>query len=317
LLFQVDASTVTNRNIALACKLTLAADGDIVFYGGVPPFYASRFMNQSDTKTGEAPEIPSQEGYSARLLELQRREWWTWGVSVIVMLLLTTGVASLAFPTIMEGEKSPWASNVFQSVAGLVFLIVVFGAYLTYEKFLINRLRIEIAERQVHSAHWRNLALVDPLTGLYNRRFMERTLKAEIGRALRKHYELTVAVFDLNKFKAINDRLGHPAGDLVLKAFAEHLSTVIREADTAARLGGDEFMLVLPECNASQVPAMLRRLEPISVDLNGEKVPIKFAVGWAEYRRGQEPQELIAEADRALYEDKENRRNPLPAAVSA
>jgi len=261
--------------------------------------------------------MPPQEGYSSRLLELQRREWWTWGVSVLVMLALTTGVASLAFPTIMGGGKSPWESPVFQAVAGLVFLIVIFGCYLTYEKFLINRLRMEIAERQLHSARWRNLALVDPLTGLYNRRFMERTLKAEIGRALRKHYDLTVVVFDLNKFKAINDRLGHPAGDSVLKAFAEHLSTVIREADTAARLGGDEFMLILPECNGSQVPAMLRRIEPISVDVNGEKVQIKFAVGWAEYRPGKEAEELIAEADRALYEDKENRKNPLPAAVIA
>jgi len=291
---------------------------EILFsHGGFSPPYASRFMNQLDTHADEAPEIPPQEGYSSRLLELQRREWWTWGVSVLVMLALTTGVASLAFPTIMDGGKSPWESPVFQAVAGLVFLIVIFGCYLTYEKFLINRLRMEIAERQLHSARWRNLALVDPLTGLYNRRFMERTLKAEIGRALRKHYDLTVVVFDLNKFKAINDRLGHPAGDSVLKAFAEHLSTVIREADTAARLGGDEFMLILPECNGSQVPAMLRRIEPISVDLNGEKVQIKFAVGWAEYRPGKEAEELIAEADRALYEDKENRKNPLPAAVIA
>ena len=291
---------------------------EILFsHGGFLPPYASRSMNQLDTNADEAPEIPPQEGYSSRLLELQRREWWTWGVSVLVMLALTTGVASLAFPTIMDGGKSPWESPVFQAVAGLVFLIVIFGCYLTYEKFLINRLRMEIAERQLHSARWRNLALVDPLTGLYNRRFMERTLKAEIGRALRKHYDLTVVVFDLNKFKAINDRLGHPAGDSVLKAFAEHLGTVIREADTAARLGGDEFMLILPECNGSQVPAMLRRIEPISVDLNGEKVAIKFAVGWAEYRPGKEAEELLAEADRALYEDKENRKNPLPAAVIA
>ena len=291
---------------------------EILFsHGGFLPPHASRSMNQLDAHADEAPEIPPQEGYSSRLLELQRREWWTWGVSVLVMLALTTGVASLAFPTIMDGGKSPWESPVFQAVAGLVFLIVIFGCYLTYEKFLINRLRMEIAERQLHSARWRNLALVDPLTGLYNRRFMERTLKAEIGRALRKHYDLTVVVFDLNKFKAINDRLGHPAGDSVLKAFAEHLSTVIREADTAARLGGDEFMLILPECSGSQVPAMLRRIEPISVDLNGEKVPIKFAVGWVEYRRGQEQEDLIAEADRALYEDKKNRKNPLPAAVIA
>src|SRR4029077_8161371 len=265
-----------------------------------------RFMNQSETNADEASKVPQQKGYSARLLELQRREWWTWGLSVLVMLMLTAGVASLAFPTIMEGGKSPWTSSVFQSVAGLVFLIIVFGAYLTYEKFLINRLRMEIAERQLHSAQWRNLALVDPLTGLYNRRFMERTLKAEVGRALRKHYELTVVVFDLNNFKAINDRLGHPAGDSVLKAFAGHLSAVIREADTAARLGGDEFMLILPECKAGQVPAMLRRLEPISVDLNGEKVPIHFAVGWAECRLGIVPVQFLDEANPPLYEDKEN-----------
>jgi diguanylate cyclase (GGDEF)-like protein len=286
-------------------------------HGGFLPSLAIWFMNQSNTNADEASKVPQQKGYSVRLLELQRREWWTWGLSVLVMLILTAGVASLAFPTIMEEGKSLWASGVFQAVAGLVFMIIIFGCYLTYEKFLINRLRMEIAERQLHSAQWRNLALVDPLTGLYNRRFMERTLKAEVGRALRKHYDLTVMVFDLNNFKAINDRLGHPAGDLVLKAFAGHLSAVIREADTAARLGGDEFMLILPECKAGQVPAMLRRLEAISVDLNGERVPVHFAVGWAEYRRGIEPEELLAEADRALYEDKENRRNPLPAVVIA
>jgi diguanylate cyclase (GGDEF)-like protein len=286
-------------------------------HGGFLPSLAIWFMNQSNTNADEASKVPQQKGYSVRLLELQRREWWTWGLSVLVMLILTAGVASLAFPTIMEEGKSLWASGVFQAVAGLVFMIIIFGCYLTYEKFLINRLRMEIAERQLHSAQWRNLALVDPLTGLYNRRFMERTLKAEVGRALRKHYDLTVVVFDLNNFKAINDRLGHPAGDLVLKAFAGHLSAVIREADTAARLGGDEFMLILPECKAGQVPAMLRRLEAISVDLNGERVPVHFAVGWAEYRRGIEPEELLAEADRALYEDKENRRNPLPAVVIA
>ncbi len=251
------------------------------------------------------------------MLELQRREWWTWGVSVTVMLLLTAGVASLALPSILESPKSLWASGVFQAVAGLIFLIFLFGTYLTYEKHLINRLRMEMAERQVHSAQWRNLALVDPLTGLYNRRFMERTLKAEIGRALRKHYELTVVVFDLNNFKTINDRLGHAAGDLVLKAFGRRLCEVIREADTAARLGGDEFMLILPECNISQVPAMLRRLEPISVDVNGENVPIRFSLGSAEYRRGIQSDELLADADKALYADKQARTNPIPSEVTA
>jgi diguanylate cyclase (GGDEF)-like protein len=274
-------------------------------------------MEDLSTKISAADGIPPEKGYAASLLELQRREWWTWGVSVFVMLVLTTDVASLAYPTVAASGKSAWSSGAFQAVAGLIFLIMLFGCYLTYEKYLINRLRMELAERQVNSAQWRSLALVDPLTGLYNRRFIERTLKSEIGRALRKHYELTIALFDLNDFKQINDHFGHPGGDLVLKEFGRRLCEVIREADTAARLGGDEFMLVLPECSLSEVPSILRRLEPISVELNGEKVPIPFSMGAAEYRRGLQPEELLAEADKALYIDKEAHKKPVPAELAA
>src|ERR1700721_3527699 len=97
---------------------------EILFpHGGFLPPYVSRSMNQLDTNADEAPEIPPQEGYSSRLLELQRREWWTWGVSVLVMLALTTGGESLGFPTFREGGKSPWESPVFQAVAGRVFVI--------------------------------------------------------------------------------------------------------------------------------------------------------------------------------------------------
>jgi diguanylate cyclase (GGDEF)-like protein len=273
-------------------------------------------MEDLSAKRRAVEGVPPEKGYTASLLELQRREWWTWGVSVFVMLVLTTGVASLAFPTVAASGQSAWSSGAFQAVAGLIFLIVLFGCYLTYEKHLINRLRMELAERQVNTAQWRSLALVDPLTGLYNRRFIERTLKSEIGRSLRKHYELTIVLFDLNDFKQINDHFGHPGGDLVLKEFGRHLCEVIREADTAARLGGDEFMLVLPECNLSEVPAILRRLEPISVELNGEKVPIPFSMGAAEYRRGSQPEELLAEADKALYTDKEVHKKPLAAELA-
>src|ERR1700730_16772708 len=99
----------------------------LFLHGGFLPPYARQSMNQLDTHADEAAEIPPQDGYYARVLERQRREWWTWGVSVLVMLALTTGVASLAFPTIMDGGKSPWESPVFQAVAGFVFLIVLFG----------------------------------------------------------------------------------------------------------------------------------------------------------------------------------------------
>src|SRR5579863_8558637 len=136
--------------------------------------------------------------------------------------VLTGAVSSLALPAIFD-ERKEIGSSVSQSILGLVFLIALFGAYLTYEKVLINRLRLELAQGQFHSAFWRNLALLDPLTGLYNRRYAERRLKAEIARSERKGCPLILVVFDLNNFKQINDRFGHSAGDLVLQEFADRL----------------------------------------------------------------------------------------------
>jgi diguanylate cyclase (GGDEF)-like protein len=87
----------------------------------------------------------------------------------------------------------------------------------------------------------------------------------------------------------------------VLKLFADRLSQSIREVDLAARLGGDEFMLLLPECDSTHLPDVLRRLESIDVDLRGQHVPVGFSVGWSEYGASKEPQDMFREADQALY----------------
>ena len=244
---------------------------------------------------------PRFEEYIDHLRALQRREWWTWGVTMLVLVLLTTAVASLSLPEMIAEHILLFGSPVFQSVSGLTLLILLLGGYLTYEKILINRLRIDLAEGQSHSAIWRDLALVDSLTGLFNRRFAERQMKAEVARAQRKNYQLTVVLFDLNNFKQINDRFGHGAGDMALKAFAERLTKASRQGDIAVRLGGDEFMLLLPECDAGQVPLLLDRMEKIEAEINGRKVAVTFAVGWADCQKGQRPQELLDEADKALY----------------
>ena len=181
---------------------------------------------------------PRFEEYIAHLRSLQRREWWTWAVTMFVLLLLTAAVASLALPEIVAHRGRLTDSPVFQSVSGLTMLIFLLGGYLTYEKTLINRLRIDLAEGQSHSALWRDLALVDSLTGLFNRRFAERQMKAEMARAQRKGYQLTVVLFDLNDFKEINDQHGHAAGDIALKAFADRLTGACRQGDLAVRLGG-------------------------------------------------------------------------------
>lgn len=264
----------------------------------------------------KGPEVVAHENetplrvreYQAKLARLQRREWWTWGASLTIMLCLTGGVASLALPALTD-------KKVMESVVGLVLLIVFFGVYLTYEKFLINRLRLELAENQSNSAVWRDLALVDPLTGLFNRRYVEKRLREEISRSQRKGYPLTLVLFDLNDFKQINDRFGHPAGDTVLRAFAETLSKAVREADLAARLGGDEFVMLLTECDAAQAETIVNRISPGDIDVNGQSVPIRFAAGWKQYERGNQPEDMLTAADRALYQDKQKTKGETISSV--
>ena len=254
---------------------------------------------------------PRFEEYLAHLRSLQRREWWTWGITMFVLTLMTGAIVSLSLPSMLDADHGLLVNSpIFQSVSGLTLLIILLGGYLTYEKILINRLRIELAEGQSHSALWRDLALVDSLTGLFNRRFAERQMKAEVARAQRKKYQLTVVLFDLNGFKQINDRFGHSAGDIALKAFADRLTSASRQGDVAVRLGGDEFMLLLPECDGVQVRNLLERMKDISALINGQHIPITFAVGWAECQRGQQPQDLLDEADKALYLHKQSTRDP-------
>jgi len=191
-----------------------------------------------------------------------------------------------------------------EAVVGLVVLAALISLYAVYQHTLIRRLRSQLADKQDHSEILRNLAMMDQLTGLYNRRFAEQQLAAEVSRCSRKGHTLTVVVFDLNDFKMINDKYGHPAGDMVLRKFASQVSNAIRGADFAARMGGDEFLLVLPECSLNQVQLVLSRLDRVEVDWHGQTIPIMWSAGSKEYRPGERPDELLSRADYALYDNK-------------
>ena len=201
-----------------------------------------------------------------------------------------------------------------EAVFGLVALVVIFNIYAISQEILIKRLRRQLAEKQGHSTLLRNLAMVDPLTGLYNRRFAEQRLAAEVARSERKGHPLTVLTVDLNHFKQINDTYGHPAGDQVLLEFAARLNHVIRGSDLAVRLGGDEFLVLLPECTLEQLQLVLGRLGSLEVNWQGQKIPVSFSAGWKEYEMGDRPEDLLARADQALYARKRASRETQQSA---
>jgi diguanylate cyclase (GGDEF)-like protein len=238
--------------------------------------------------------------------------WWTVFGSIFVLLLFATALFLLIKPSSAIAEMALSGIRLAEAIFGLVVLVALLGFYAIYQQSLIRRLRRQLADKQDHSQVLRNLAMADQLTGLYNRRFAEQRLAAEVSRSSRKGHPLTVVVFDLNNFKMINDKYGHPAGDMVLRKFATHIGNAIRAADFAARMGGDEFLLVLPECSVKQLQLVLSRLGPLQLEWNGQTIPILWSIGWKEYKPGENPDELLSGADHALYENKRASKKSAP-----
>jgi diguanylate cyclase (GGDEF)-like protein/predicted Zn finger-like uncharacterized protein len=233
--------------------------------------------------------------------KIEKRDWWVWGYSIFVALLLAFAVIDFSVPAVRRGAETIFKINIADVVYGLIALVVLFDIYTISQAILIKRLRRQLAEKQGHSDLLRELAMVDPLTGLYNRRFAEQRLAAEVARSERKGHPLTILTLDLNDFKHINDTYGHPAGDLVLQEFATRLNNVIRGGDLAVRLGGDEFLVLLPECTSQQLQLVLGRLGSLEVDWQGQQIPITFSAGWKQYEHGERPEEMLARADEVLY----------------
>ncbi len=267
-------------------------------------------MNTPQREPSLRPADAPEPEMGDKLRKIEQRDWWVWANSIFVMLLLTGAIISFALPSLMQGATTFFRIKFSEAIFGLVALVIIFNTYTIYQQVLIKRLRRQLAEKQNHSMILRGLAMIDALTGLYNRRFAEQRLAAEVARSARKGHPLTVVLLDLNEFKPINDSYGHAAGDLVLQEFAAALNRAIRGGDLAVRMGGDEFLLILPECNHAQLQLVLDRIGPLEVAWEGHRFPIKYSVGWKEYVSGDLPESMLVAADQALYANKRAAKNP-------
>jgi diguanylate cyclase (GGDEF)-like protein len=152
----------------------------------------------------------------------------------------------------------------------------------------------------------RQLADLDALTGLHNRRFFHDTLARECARAHRYERRLALIVFDLDDFKEVNDRIGHLAGDAVLAEAAERVRGVVRTADIACRVGGDEFAVILPESTLEDADQLYRRiLNAVSSRPLGKAGKLYLSAGVAELRPEDDPVSFFQRSDDALYRAKE------------
>jgi diguanylate cyclase (GGDEF)-like protein/putative nucleotidyltransferase with HDIG domain len=173
---------------------------------------------------------------------------------------------------------------------------------------LVQALRNRV-EELVHRLT--DAARTDPLTGLQNRRAFEETMRAEVERAKRTQRPMCLLVCDLDHFKLVNDRFGHPTGDSALVRVGQLLSATRREIDPVARTGGEEFALILPETGSQEGYVVAERLRlTVEEAFAEEPVPLTISIGVASYPdEGRDPDALIGAADQALYAAKEMGRN--------
>src|SRR6202158_1613260 len=195
------------------------------------------------------PKLTGSEQIRNNLRHIARRQWWLWSSAVMVTLLLTLGIASFAFPALMTQAQDSSSFFLSQAVRGLVGLVLIFNVYTIYQQLQIQRIQNQLSDQvealgnmEARTDAVYKMAVLDPLTGLYNRRSGEQRLAEEISRSHRHARPLTVLLLDLHGLKAINDTFGHPAGDQMIKHFAELLQKAIRGSDVAVRMGGDEFL---------------------------------------------------------------------------
>jgi diguanylate cyclase (GGDEF)-like protein len=164
-------------------------------------------------------------------------------------------------------------------------------------------------------------ALVDQLTDLGNRRLFDQRFAEEVGRSRRYSEPLSLIMIDLDRFKDINDRFGHVAGDDVLRAVGELLHETLRVSDVAARYGGDEFAIILPGTTKTEAWVVAEKIRSELQELHlqasvGQSLVIRASLGVASYSLDHEgPLQLLEAADAALYRAKHSGRDRVELAV--
>ena len=225
-----------------------------------------------------------------------------------IIAMLTIGIyAFRAVGKILQigGDFSFVQFNMPQSIAILALMFLSMAFNFGFLLMAIDRLRNEVAD----------LALMDDLTGVGNRRHLLQRLTEECARSERSNQPFALLVVDLDGFKTINDTHGHAAGDACLQHFTLMAQTRLRTGDMLARTGGDEFCVVLPTSTLREGAMIARRIIQVCRDdaaaCVGKDIPIAVSIGVAQWTRevGAFPDRLIAAADQALYVAKKEGRN--------
>jgi diguanylate cyclase (GGDEF)-like protein len=187
----------------------------------------------------------------------------------------------------------------------LIEMMVAVGVILLLFESSQTRLASEMAQLRQSDQLLKEKSVRDSLTGLYNRGYFNEVIRRELVSARLAGARLSVLIADVDRFKQINDRLGHAVGDDVLKFVANYLTSCVRESDFVFRWGGDEFLVLLPRTEATDAAQKAEELGHRLPHIPGvERLQPSLSVGWATHNHGADLSATLSEADARMYEVK-------------
>jgi diguanylate cyclase (GGDEF)-like protein len=317
-----DQSVFTFRFAALSYQIPSKNQFQYMMEGFDRDWSPARTVNEA-TYTNLAPgtytfmvRAANHDGYwsdTPASIEIEiRPPWWgTWWFrvgSILAVILLIAGGVNLRIRNIRAANRE-LEERVDERTRELQ------DAQQKLQKANTD-LKNQLAEIIALEQKVREQAVRDALTGLYNRHYLSEVLDAELSRAKRGSYTVAFLLIDLDHFKQVNDRYGHPAGDYALMSTAQVIREHTRRSDTACRYGGEEFLIIMPEIN--QEDALLRgeelrnNVENLEIEHEGQVIKLTVSVGVAIYPiHGPNSDKILSAVDEALYLAKQSGRNQV------
>ena len=258
-----------------------------------------------------------------RPLRLERRDWQFWSFLVLGLAIVGIGLAAYG---LLTAPGSAWSlQGISQLIPpmlfGVIALLVLVNFYLAQRDAVIRGLQHELVQQKIEAELNRELALQDPVTEVYNRRYLRVMLSKEISRVKRLGKSLAVMLVDITGFRRVNESLGHTGGDVVLRQIAQLLQNKARNSDLVVRFGGDEFLLILPDTDDAGVQVLSTRIKESLADWSRRsgmtEFNLRFAIGSARYTQDRPLDDLLKAAEQRLQQDRRSGGDSAVASAAA
>jgi diguanylate cyclase (GGDEF)-like protein len=241
---------------------------------------------------------------------VQSRFFHLLSITLVVMMVLASGFVLRLFPKVIWNLEALETERYYvpQLLCGLFCLVGLLCWYVLQQRQSLKTTQRQLISELIRRETAERLAVIDPLTELYNRRYIMRAIASETARADRQNSLYAFLMIDVNDFKQANDALGHLAGDHILQELSLLLRQTFRTSDIISRFGGDEFLVLLIDADEAMAVRAAERLQEAVAAWN-KREPIKgylmsVSCGFAVYHNAADPMAVLSAADQAMYHNK-------------